>query len=141
VNLDIGILLPFTLLALAITIWGWTLVARKRKRLRWPTVEGVIEKFDTGEAEGEMFPIITFGYTVAGREYHNHLSHTGGTPPPEYAIIYTRKYPQGTKVKVYYNPADPADSTIEPGVMPGHWIIFIVGLSITLVGIGALLID
>lgn len=140
-DLDVGILIPYLVVSITVTLWGLSIVNRKKKALSWPTTEGVIEQFDTGEDEGELFPRITFGYDVAGRHYRSHLTHSGGTPPPEYTIIYAQKYPAGAKVQVYYDPANPENATIEPQVVRGDWIVFTFGLIATLLGVGAILID
>lgn len=139
-SLDFTILIPYLIVSAAVTLWGLGIVAKKKKSLSWPTTEGVIEEFDRGEDEGELFPRITFGYDVSGRHYRTRLTHAGGTPPPEYALIYAEKYPVGAKVRVYYDPDHPENATIEPQVMPGDWMVFMFGLIATLLGIGAFML-
>src|SRR3569832_672532 len=136
-DLDLSILLPYLIVSTLVTLWGLNIVIKKKKTKSWPTTQDVIDKFDTGEDEGELFPRITFGYDVAGWHYRSHLSHSGGTPPPEYVIIYTEKYTAGAKEQVYYDPANPENATIEPGAVRGDWIVFAIGLASTLVGVGA----
>lgn len=139
-TLDLAILVPYLLISSLVTLWGWSIIARKNKTLKWPTTEGRIDEYDSGEKEGELFPRIIFSYTVNGRNYKTPMSHSGSTPPPEFVIIYAEKYPVGTNVKVYYDPEHPENATLEPGWVRGDWLVFGAGLFATLLGLGAILI-
>lgn len=140
-TLDVAILLPYIIISSLVTLWGLSIIVRKKKMLTWPTTEGRIEEYDSGESEGDLFPRIIFSYTVNGRNYKTLMNRSGATPPPEFVILYAQKYPAGATVKVYYDPANPENATLEPGWVPGDWLVFGVGALAALMGVGAMLLD
>jgi hypothetical protein len=137
VNPYIIILILFIVGGLGMTFWGWSIIARGKKTLRWPAVEGVIEKSQPSSEGDDLQPNILFGYTVSGRRYERNVEYPSGTnPTPMLADSYVAKYPQGTKVRVYYDPARPEQATLEPGPARDDWFIFILGVVVTIIGIG-----
>jgi hypothetical protein len=58
----------------------------------------------------------------------------GAGVTPDFAENYVKKYSQGIKVRVYYNPGQPGQATLEPGVARGDWLIFALGLAASLLG-------
>ncbi|TND01753.1 MAG: Uncharacterized protein FD120_2517 [Gammaproteobacteria bacterium] len=139
-NPYIFILGLFTLAGLLTTMWGWRIIARARQTLRWPSTEGVIDKSEETSDTSDLLPTIGFSYMVAGQTRGSRLEFPGGiTPTPEFTRHYLNKYPAGEKVRVYYDPADPDRTTLEPGLGQGDWLIFVVGLLATFIGAGLLL--
>jgi len=125
----------FTLSGLGVAIWGLTIIARGRKTSRWPSVDGVIEQSLPTSAESDVLPKIVFSYTVAGRQYHCNLAMPDGAGvTPDFAENYVKKYPQGIEVRVYYNPKQPGQATLEPGLGRGDWLIFALGAVSSLLG-------
>jgi hypothetical protein len=45
----------------------------------------------------------------------------------------------GAKVTTYYNPAQPEQATLEPGPGRDDWFIFILGIVVTIIGVGFLI--
>ena len=52
--------------------------------------------------------------------------------------FYAKKYPAGAKASVYYNPDQPDQATLEPGLARGDWMIPAVGIIAMAFGIFAL---
>ena len=84
----------------------------------WPTVPGTIEKAEiiwVGVRSKSPKPVITYTYHVNG------VSYTGSRIAFEFAHVYTReetdallrRYPAGAEIPIYYDPARPAESTLE----------------------------
>ena len=129
------ILALFTLSGLGITLWGWIVIARGRKTLDWPSVDGVIEQSLLASQENDILPKIVFSYKIADRRYQRDLALPGGAGvTPDFAESYVKKYPRGAKVRVHYNPQQPDQATLEPGPARDDWLIFTVGISATLLG-------
>jgi hypothetical protein len=83
------------------------------------TVVGSEVQFSDGDGESAAYiPKIEYDYVVAGRPYTGNRYRYGTIGHPSHAATerIVRRYPQGRKTKVYYNPADPADSLLRPGV-------------------------
>jgi hypothetical protein len=139
-NPYIIILILFLVGGLGTTVWGWTIIARGRKTLRWPAAEGVIEKSQAASNSDDLLPQIVFSYTVSGRRFQRELEFPSGTnPTPMLAASYVNKYPVGAKVTTYYNPAQPEQATLEPGPGRDDWFIFILGIVVTIIGVGFLI--
>lgn len=102
---------------------------------KWPYVEGkVIKSKPAGlvrKRRGTM-PIlygvdIRYTYGVNGLEYTSDVVLIGGVTPADSSEIYERyleRYPKGSIVKVYYNPARPENAVLESGVMGDKIIIY-----------------
>ena len=136
-NPYIIILILFIVGGLAMTVWGGSIIARGKKTLRWPAVEGVIEKSRPSSDGDDLLPDIIFGYTISGRRYERTMEYPSGTNPTTIlAESYIAKYPEGAKVQVYYDPARPERATLEPGPARDDWFIFILGVVVTIIGIG-----
>lgn len=90
----------------------------------WPSTEGIIlkrtllaKKFK--EYDGDYYThyegFIRYQYDVAGTVYTSTAVNAIDTPyfPYETAL----RYPKGKEVRVYYNPRDPAQAVLEPGLV------------------------
>ena len=134
------ILILFILGGLITTIWGWGMIARGKRTLHWPAVEGVIEQSQPSAEGDDLFPRIAFSYTVSGRRYERNMEFPSGThPSPSFAASYVNKYPEGARVLAYYNPEQPDQATLEPGLARDDWLIFVLGIVVTLIGVGFLI--
>jgi len=129
----------FIIAGFIVALWGLFIVAKARKIQRWPVVEGIIEQSAPTSEANDLLPHILFSYTVGARTYQRALEFPGGTSPSqELATSYVRKYPVGAKVPVYYNPAQPSQATLEPGLTRGDWMIPALGVAAMAFGIFAL---
>ena len=129
----------FTLTGFAAAAWGWRIIAKGRETMRWPTVEGVVEKCEPPSST-DLLPTIEYRYSVAGASYHRALEFPPDiTPTAEYSADYVKRYPPGRTVTVHYNPGDPAQATLEPGVGRGDWMVFALGAGMAVFGVVFLL--
>jgi hypothetical protein len=73
--------------------------------------------------------IFSFTYAVSGHQYESHYFYWVGRPN-----IYdaTNDYPVGYEFSAVYNPSDPSEAVVEPGVING----FFLPISIILVIVG-----
>lgn len=118
---------------LIMAIWGLIIIAPGEKPLQWPSVDGVIEQSPLASEENDILPGIAFGYTVARQRYRRDMALPGaGGITPDFAGAYVKKYPQGTRVRVHYNPRQPGQVTLEPGLARDDWLVFAVGTSAAL---------
>jgi hypothetical protein len=83
----------------------------------WPTAGGVVTRSEL--ADGDDPPALTYTFAVGGREYAGHEYEpdphlTMGNPWEKVAA----ELPVGTSVTVAYDPDDPADATLRPGLRP-----------------------
>ena len=129
----------FIIAGFVAVLWGWSIMVKARKMQRWPVVKGAIEQSAPTSEANDLLPHILFSYTVDMHTYQCVLEFPGGTSPsPELATSYVRKYPIGAKVPVYYNPDQPAQATLEPGLSRGDWMIPVLGVAAMAFGIFAL---
>jgi len=141
-NAYVVILWLFVLSGLAVSWWGWSVIAAARRTLTWPQVDGVIERCDPVSEEDDLLPHITFSYVLNGQQQHGKLEFPSGTiPNPEFAAGYMQRYPVGSAVRVSYNPANNTQTTLEPGMGQGDWLILGLGVVATLAAAVSLIIS
>lgn len=129
------ILSIFALTGLLATVWGYIIIARARRTLRWPHVEGLIEESALSSGQDDLLPHIVYRYTVGDSTYHKTLNFSGDiTPTQEFSKSYVEKYPVGRQVPVYYQPDNPQNATLEPGLGRGDWLVFALGLGTLIFG-------
>ena len=122
--------------------------------LGWPTTGGTIlshklSRVKFKEFNGDFYTItvvyIRYGYAVNGisRESSalNSLS-INSIVIPSYPPSYANRYPVGKNVLVYYNPKNPAEAVLEPGLVDiskafgGYSSLFlVVGVFFVIIGI------
>jgi len=121
----------FVVAGLLVTIRSWLNITKARKRLKWPTVEGIIK-----ESNRES---IVFSYTVEEQTYTNTMDfQLELSPELKSNNTHQNKYPQGDKVTIFYEPGNPENGTIEPETGNDNWLIFLLGLGASLLGLGFL---
>lgn len=90
----------------------------------WPTTEGIIitnrimgqkiEQYDgTFYTHFEVF--LRYQYSVDGTTYSSNAINS--TAAPSYPASIADRYPSGSEVTVYYNPRDPSQAVLEPGLV------------------------
>lgn len=84
---------------------------------RWPTTEGTILESRV-QLEGDHYSAkLLYAYLVQGEVITgNVLTYRGVNSDRETAEVLAQKYPAAAKVFVYYDPAESANSVLEPGV-------------------------
>jgi hypothetical protein len=101
----------------------------------WPVAPGVIQSVNPSAGRG----CIVFSYTVAGLEHAAttaffHEENSQGEPGPSCQEGVLRRYAQGQKVAVHYDPQHPEYGILEPGPTPASFVLLGVGGLFTLLG-------
>jgi hypothetical protein len=130
----------------AFTAYGTVRMRRKAgDSHKWPTVMGTIvsSELESDVESHHRRPIetysaaIRYAYEVGGKAYESDQIQLGGTSetsqPKEFERMVAR-YPEGKRVKVFYDPADPATATLEPGELGGIFNMAMVAGGFILVG-------
>ena len=133
------ILALFILTGIITTARGAYILAVHRRRRNWPSTDGFITESSMKSGEGDLLPDIRFCYTVNDRTYQQTLRFTDDiSPSEEFGNSYVLKYPPDSRVRVHYNPDNPADSVLDPADSKGDWLLLSLGLGMSLLGIIAL---
>lgn len=115
-------------------IWEASGVQRQIASRRWPTVEGQIHELvakssEDESGEPEFQGRVLYTYIVADEQYTTDLTDFSlgpKRPDRKSALADVRSYRVGSKVRVYYDPADPSVGVLKPGVSEGHQLAFLV---------------
>jgi len=107
----------------------------------WPSTEGRItrSRLDRSHRGGSTSVTADIGYeyAVAGAAHEGFRVWIGddysSSPGREFRAAVGR-YPDGARVTVFYDPADPAESVLEPGATWSGSIVFLVGLGVLAIG-------
>lgn len=120
---------------------GWSIV-RQQMALDFPTIQGTIisSKIELQHDEdGTAYrPEISYGYVVAGRRFTcDRYSYCTWMPSRlAKAGEIVGRHPPGSRVVVYYNPTDPADAVLRPGLVAADFLIplFLTPFNLIMVG-------
>ena len=98
-------------------------IAHQELARGFPQADGTLARSEVelsaGDAESAAYlPKIEYDYVVAGRPYTGNRYRYGTIGHTSHASVerIVRRYSPGHQTKVYYNPADPADSLLQPGL-------------------------
>ncbi len=125
---------------------GLVLRGRVRRIRAWPTVEarvveravGLATQPTGGARRGRFVPKVRYVFEAAGRSYEGHaLSPVQQTMTAERAQEVADAIP--ASVEIHYDPTDPTRSYIHPGSLTLAVTLTIVGSSLLLLALGALL--
>lgn len=126
----------FFITGIITSAWGWRIIVQGRKTRQWPTTEGSIVTSSLDTARDDLLPHITYRYSVNGETLEANVTFSKDiTPTQEFSNSYLEKYPVGSQVQVYYDVNQPSNSTLEPGMARGDWLVFAIGLSMALFGL------
>lgn len=105
----------------------WFVNRRRNATLRWPSTNGIVEKFSNGYG----IPMVLYRYVVDGEAYEGNAILVGltaktgaGTAVPERFWVNgdgALKFPTGASVELFYNPANPHDAVLVTGGASGLW--------------------
>lgn len=108
----------------------------------WPDVPGVITRSEvaTSHSNGKtMYSFdVAYDYEVKGHEFTSSNVFFGGNSSSSYsagAYQVTARYPEHMKVKVYYDPKNPANAVLEPGAHWQSYVVYAIGLAFLVVGV------
>ena len=112
----------------AVLLFGAWQIYRGIASTSWPAADGrvVYSHARTGSAYETM---LWYEYFIDQRRYLASNYRNGGNASPFRSVAENaaKRYPEGRAVKVYYNPANPAEALLEPGVWWGNFVAPIVG--------------
>ena len=102
---------------------------------KWPATNGriiasdVLVKERSNRDTTYYQPQVTYAYSVAGQDYRSSQICAGDYESSDItrARTITDKYPREMAVTVFYNPHDPANAVLEPGLSLSTILIFVVG--------------
>jgi hypothetical protein len=118
---------------------SWSVTTATVLSSGWLTHHATGDEYNQ-EYEGKGYthtPEITYSYTVKGRKFtgaRSQLGDTGRRYVNEIRSVVDR-YPVGRVVRVTYNPRDPSQSVLEPGVNGMSWFMLAVGLAMIALGV------
>lgn len=96
-----------------------------------------VERRRSSKGRGSYSPSVKYEYTVDGQKYDGETIAIGMknvSAGQGFARRFVSKYPAGKSVQVFYNPALPGHSVLEPGLSKRSFILFAFGISFALVG-------
>jgi hypothetical protein len=132
---SLGLFLLFLAIGAGPSLWGWSILRNARASAAWPTAEGIVTRSEvthSTDADGDdtYRPEVTYEYSVQNRSYENYTIKFGENSysSQRQAEEIGARYPLGRQVAVYYDPADPGRSVLEPGVSGGSYIVLGVGV-------------
>ncbi len=110
---------------------------------QWPTTEGeILETWVSERSDSEndeYVPAVRYRYTVAGQTYTGERLRaapvSAGTRRGAEQML--APYFKGAVVRVYYNPQNPAEAVLEPGVTRSFWLFLAGGAVWMLAGLYA----
>lgn len=114
---------------------GWTRTAGR-------VVVSQVEEFQGPPEQGypQFRPELRYQYSVAGRDYEGSDVGVGSaagaaSAEPSWARKELERFPVGTEVAVYYDPADPRRAVLERGVPPLLPVVAVVGMALLVAGL------
>ena len=130
-TLGMGVFLCVLGLGMAIaTVWS---LRRNQQAAHWPTVPAIVLEASVREIHGRRGavtyrPVVWFRYSVAGKTHQDYRVHLGtwSTSQAEAGETVAR-YPPGTPVRAYVDPADADTALLEPGTWPPSEVRFGLG--------------
>ena len=123
----------FVLIGLAVVWYGVSSYRESQASLSWSTVAGkvttakVIVQYD-GDGDPCHIGDIEYVYVVGDKEYRNKDVVIGPSDCDEsLAKEIVQKYPAQSEVEVFYDPAHPQASALEPGANNSSIVFVIIG--------------
>jgi Protein of unknown function (DUF3592) len=121
----------------AIIAYAIKMSAKARQSLSWPSTEGEIahsavlyqtDRTPTTGGTATYKADISYRYKVNGANYSSSriaLLDLASTTGRAQNIV--ERYPDNSRVQVYYNPSDVSDAVLEPGTPAGNSFLYFVG--------------
>ncbi len=133
----------------ALILFGRNVMLGRRSQ-NWPTAPGTVEytgmeTYQSTDEDGSTSTTydatIQYSYTVGGQAYQGNRRtftnvRTGSRRRVEQILA---RYPQGSAVSVYYDPANPQESVLETGVNTFAYVVMVIAGILVLVAIAGLL--
>lgn len=136
--------LVFVITGAVILFFGARQMQQATASQSWPAVAGVVTVSELGKHLGNeendstsYSADISYDYVVDDTSYINSAIQFGqvSSSDPSVARTVLKRYEVGQAVQVYYNPANPAQAVLEPGLRGATWFLPIFGASFLIVGL------
>jgi hypothetical protein len=130
--------LVFVIIGVVILRYAMRTAEKARQSESWPSTEGEIahsatlyqtDSTATNNGVATFKADIAYRYKVKGASYSSSkvalLDLATSSSGRAQTIV--QRYPDKSKVQVYYNPADPSDAILEPGSTGGVNVLYLIG--------------
>ena len=130
--------LVFVIIGVVILRYAMRTAEKARQSESWPSTEGEIahsatlyqtDSTATNNGVATFKADIAYRYKVKGANYSSSkvalLDLATSSSGRAQTIV--QRYPDKSKVQVYYNPADPSDAILEPGSTGGVNVLYLIG--------------
>ncbi|HEY5706791.1 MAG TPA: DUF3592 domain-containing protein [Terrimicrobiaceae bacterium] len=112
-------------------------VIQARASSAWPQVSGEITHSEITDSDSSYSPLVRYKYSVSDRSFAGERICFGLDrmfAGYKFAQRYTQRYPVGSPVAVYYDPDQPSQSVLEPGITKRAFIPMAFGLGFAIFG-------
>ena len=130
-------ILIFVAVGLGIAAFGARGVIQARASSAWPQVSGEITHSEITDSDSSYSPLVRYKYSVSDRAFAGERICFGLDrmfAGYKFAQRYTQRYPVGSPVAVYYDPDQPSQSVLEPGITKRAFIPMAFGLGFAIFG-------
>ncbi len=129
-------LMIFVIVGFGILCYGVYTLNLSRVSFGWPTADGVITHATITREDRTWHANVDYRFSVNGDNYNgNRITLWDyGVDDPSHAQSIVNKYPEGTKVRIYYMKKKPETCILEPGIKGSAWFVAGLGLVFVLVG-------
>ena len=130
--------LVFVIIGAVILRYAMTTAEKARQSESWPSTEGeiahsaILYQTDTTATSNGVATYkadVAYRYKVNGANYSSSkvalLDLASSSGRGQQSIV--QRYPDKSKVDVYYNPADPSEAILEPGSVGGINFLYLIG--------------
>jgi hypothetical protein len=108
----------------------------------WPVAEGQVRSVRRTPAYRGIRKLrLTYEYVVQGKRYIGNRYSFGwpaGLAGDANVDTFVKTHPEGSRIKVFYNPKEPQQALVAPGSFFGHFVQF--AISIVFLGMGLLVL-
>lgn len=134
------IIIPLAIFGVMIAIWGWNNYTGAKASENWPSTDGVVvsskvevDEGKSADQEPRYTAVVMYKYNIKGYEYTaDKVSYSlKSSLKQSDANRVIDRYPQGKKVKVYYNPDKHHIAVLEPGMASASYFPIIFGIMVT----------
>lgn len=111
-------------------------ILQSNKTKNWPhTNATLIHKYGDNRKNNKVAPEIYFTYQVSGNTYKKQIQPSPGEETmPGFAEHFTKKYPDGENITIYYAPDSPENTLFQVGALTEDKLIFAIGIGAILLG-------
>ena len=133
---------------LAIVIGAIPFIVQFRQGLRadaskkWPTASGTVTACALEQLPGHKWryrALVQYAYRAGGKDYRGNRVFWGGSEGSEkHMTSVVETYPKGAKVRVFYDPNDPAEAVLDPIQNTGSRQLALYALAMVTLGLFSL---